>query len=140
VNGYVTSLLTLFRVTGDRELLQEVDRVMEISKAQLLDTDGDGLRNWRWLKFLGLTDINPKEDGLAHAFIPQVIYVFKQNAAYSTPENNYAAHAEEWLSYLRDEFEVKWAKRSSTAETEGLPFGAGVVSSLTRAVQDRCDR
>lgn len=94
---------------------------MEVSKAQLRDTDGDSARNWRWLRSLDSTDFNLKEDGLAHAFIPEVIYAFKQNAAYSTPEHDYAAHADEWLSYLRNEFEVKWAKRGATAQTKGLP-------------------
>jgi len=42
----LTALLTLFRVTGDIELLEEIDRLMEIAKGRLNDSDGDGFRNW----------------------------------------------------------------------------------------------
>lgn len=121
VQSHITSLLTLFRITGDIELLEEVDRVMEIAKSQLRDTDGDGYRNWRWLSSIDSDDFNPKEDTLAHGYIPQVIYVFQRNADRSTSEHDYKAHADEWLAYLRDEFEAKWAPRFSTADHEGLP-------------------
>lgn len=121
VQSHVTSLLTLFRLTGDAELLAEIDRVMEIAKSQLRDTDGDGYRNWRWLPSIDSDDFNPKEDTLAHGYIPQIIYVFQQNAEHSTLEHDYRAHAAEWLAYLRYEFEAKWAPRFSTADYEGLP-------------------
>ncbi|ADI14457.1 hypothetical protein [Truepera radiovictrix] len=121
LNFYVTSLLSLFRVTGDAALLQEVDRVMELARAQLADTNGDGYRNWRWLKRIDSSDFNLKEESLAHGFIAQVAYVFTQNAALSTPEHPYAARAALWLEYLRDDFEAKWAQRSATRASRGLP-------------------
>ena len=107
LNMYVTSLLTLFRVTGDKELLDEVDRVMEVAYANLKDTDGDGYRAWT---LRSLEALNRKEDSLAHGFIAQVAFTLKQNAEYSTPEHNYEAHADAWLAYLQDEFEAKWRR------------------------------
>ena len=121
LNFHVTSLLTLFRATGDVALLEEVDRVMEIVRSRLTDTDGDGYRNFDRIAVYGPDDFNPKEDGLAHAFIPEVIYAFKKNAAASTPEHDYAAHADAWLEYLRNDFEAKWALQRKTRNTEGLP-------------------
>ena len=121
VNGWVTSLLSVFRLTGDLALLEEVDRVMELARAQLEDTDGDGWRNFKSLPSITGTDFNLKEDDLSHAFIPEVIYVFRKNAAYSTAAHDYAAHADAWLEYLRDDFEAKWAGRGETRSTEGIP-------------------
>lgn len=122
VQSHALALLTLFRLTGDAELLAELDRVMEIAKAQLSDTDGDGYRNWHWLTYLDKSDFNLKEDSLAHGFIPEIIFAFQKNAEYSTPEHDYSGHAEEWLVYLRDDFEAKWATRSATSDSEGLPL------------------
>jgi hypothetical protein len=121
LNFYVTSLLNLFRLTGDEQLLQEVDRVMELARSRLSDTDGNGFRNWRWLKRIDEHDFNAKEDALAHGFIAQVAYVFERNAAFSTPEHPYGARAAAWRSYLRDDFEAKWAQRSTTRTSQGLP-------------------
>lgn len=121
VNGWVTSLLSLFRMTGDRALLEEVDRVMELARAQLEDTDGDGWRNFKSLASITGTDFNLKEDDLSHAFLPEIIYAFRKNAAYSTPEHDYTAHADAWLEYLQNDFEAKWAGRGETRGTEGLP-------------------
>ena len=121
LNYHVTSLLTLFRVTGDAALLEEVDRVMEIVWSRLVDTDGDGYRNFRRIEAFNNTDYNTKEDTLAHAFISEVVYVFKKNAAASTPEHDYAAHADAWLEYLLNDFEAKWKQQPVTRRTEGLP-------------------
>ncbi len=121
LNFYVTSLLTLFRVTGDAALLEEVDRVMEIARNRLADTDGDGFRNFRRIAIYGPDDFNPKEDSLAHGFIAEVVYVFRRNAAASTSAHDYAAHADAWFGYLRNDFEAKWALQRKTRDTEGLP-------------------
>lgn len=119
LNYYVTSLLSVFRVTGDPALLAEVDRVLEIVRSRLRDTDGDGYRNLYYLTVYGPDDFNPKEDSLAHGFLAEVAYVFGKNAAYSTPEHPYAERAAFWTDYLRGDFEAKWAGRRETAE--GLP-------------------
>lgn len=124
VQSDTTSLLTLFRLTGDTELLEEVDRLMEIAKERLSDSDGDGFRNWRWLTIYDGNDFNAKEDALAHGYIPQIIYAFQQNAEYSTVAHDYKKHADEWLAYLLNEFEAKWALQSSTIKYEGLPVKA----------------
>lgn len=121
LNYYVTSLLSVFRLTGDRALLEEVDRVLETARARLRDTDGDGYRNWFYLASIDDDDFNLKEDSLSHGFLAQAAYAFRQNAAYSTPEHDYAAHADAWTAYLRSDFEGKWAGRASTAQTEGVP-------------------
>ena len=121
VNTWVTALLSVFRMTGDRALLEEVDRVMELARAQLADTNGDGWRNFKSLASVTSTDFNLKEDDLSHAFIPEVIYAFRKNAAYSTAAHDYTAHADAWLGYLRNDFEAKWAGRSGTRATEGIP-------------------
>ncbi len=121
LNFYVTSLFTLFRVTGDVALIEEVDRVMEIARSRLTDTTGDGYRNFRRVEAFNDTDYNTKEDTLAHGFIAEVIYVFEKNAATSTPAHDYATHARAWLEYLRNDFETKWKQQPITRKTEGLP-------------------
>jgi len=119
LNTYVTSLLTLFRITGDKELLDEVDRIMEKAREGLSDTNGDGYRNW--VPDVGVpNDFNAKEDSLAHGFLAMVVYVLKKNARYSTPTHDYGAHAEAWLAYLRDDFEAKWRGRTDS----GFPVHA----------------
>ena len=121
LNFYVTSLLTLFRVTGDAALLEEVDRVMEIVRVRLADNSGDGYRNFKHVSAFNDTDYNTKEDTLAHSFIPEVIYVFKKNTAASSAAHDYAAHADAWLEYLLNDFEAKWAQQPATRRSEGLP-------------------
>jgi hypothetical protein len=39
LNSYLTSILTLFRLTGDKALLTEVDRIMELERAKLSDCE-----------------------------------------------------------------------------------------------------
>ena len=119
LNYYVTSLLSVFRTTGDPALLAEIDRVLELVRSRLRDTDGDGYRNLYYLALYGPDDFNPKEDSLAHGFLAEVAYVFGKNGAYSTPEHPYAERAAFWTDYLRGDFEAKWAGRGETAE--GLP-------------------
>lgn len=121
LNYYVTSLLTVFRLTGDQALLNEVDRVMEVARSRLKDTDGDGFRNWNYLLEYGGDDFNLKEDSLSHGFIAEVAYVMQKNAQYGTPEHDFAAHADAWLDYLRNDFEGKWADHHRTQDTEGIP-------------------
>ena len=48
-NTYITTLLNALRVTKDLALLDEVDRLLEIARAQLGDTNGDGYFNLRYL-------------------------------------------------------------------------------------------
>ena len=104
LNMYVTSLLTLFRVTGDKDLLDEVDRVMELARAQLVDADG----YTNWVLKPNESVFNSKEDALAHGFIAEVAFALRENAAHSTPEHDYGAHADAWTDYLQNEFEARW--------------------------------
>lgn len=121
LNFYVSSLLTVFRLSGDPALLAEVDRVMEIARSRLRDTDADGYRNWSYLPKLDNDDFNLKEDSLSHGFIAQVAYVFRQNATQSSAKHNYSAHADAWITYLRQDFEGKWKDRHATRQTQGMP-------------------
>lgn len=121
LNYHVTALLSLFRLTGDQALLEEVDRVMEIAYSRLRDTDNDGYKNWYYLAEYDKDDFNLKEDSLSHGFVAEVAYVFRKNAAFGTAEHDYGARADQWVAYLRDNFEAKWALQRETSGTEGIP-------------------
>ena len=122
-NTYVTTLLNALRVTKDPALLGEVDRLLEIARAQLADYNGDGFLNWRYLNEgaanddLYGDDYHIMDDILAHSLIAAAAGALRENAAL---DNRYAEHADFWQDYLQNHFEAKWRRRNDVSS--GFPF------------------
>lgn len=134
-NYYVTMLLSNFRLTGDKALLDEAVRVTDIIYERLEDTDGDGFRNLRRIDRYGLNDFNPKEDSLPHGYLAELAYVLEKNADSSTPEHDYAAKSKLWQDYLRQDFEGKWKlQKPSDDVVNGFPQD-GLFHPYTEALR-----
>ena len=115
-NHYATGLILAYRETGDRTLVQQLDDLMDIAKEKLVDTDGDGYRNWLYLHEASAsssfgTDYHEMDEILTHSVVAAVAYTFKQAG--------YSSSAAFWTDYLR-EFEAKWRARKS--KPTGFPF------------------
>ncbi len=118
-NNYLTSLLTALRVTKDLALLDEIDRLMELARAELADYNGDGFRNWRYLArgsnpSLYGDDEYTMEEILTHSVVAAAAAALRENAAFNP---RYREHAIFWEDYLKNDFEAKWRKRNN------VPFG-----------------
>jgi len=127
LSEHVTSLMTTLRVTGDPALVAEVDRLMEIARGTLRDTNGDGYLNWLYLRdspdasdrpFIG-TDEHVMDEILAHSMVAAAAYTLKQNAHLNP---SYGEHAAFWTDYLTKHWEAKWRAR------KGIPTGFPFVS------------
>ena len=118
-SNYLTTLLTALRVTKDLAILDEIDRLMELARAELADYNGDGFRNWRYLgensdaSFYG-DDYHIMDEILAHSVVAAAAAALHENAAFS---ERYREHAIFWEDYLKNDFEAKWRKRND------VPFG-----------------
>ena len=132
---YVESTLAAFRLTGDLTLLDHVDEIAEVMRAQLRDswrgtldgTDGtrDGYLNWVWRyssgdDFVG-KDTHVVDDVKAHALIALMAAALHTNRDLESPAGrDYAAHADFWRDYLVNHFEAKWRKRMD--KPHGFPI------------------
>jgi hypothetical protein len=132
LNTHVTTLITVFRITRDPQLLDEIDRLMQLARAELRDYDGDGYLNWRYLTinndpsnhpFIG-GDFHEMDEILTHALVAAVAYVYQQNAS----NTRYAERAAFWTDYLKNHFEAKWRQRKN--RPTGFPF---ITKELTHA-------
>lgn len=124
LNNYVSTLMMVFRVTGDLALLDEVDRQMELARSQLRDDDGDGYVNWRWTREPDLElyynkDTHEMDEMLAHSWIPAAIYAMRLNEAYNPV---YKEHADFWMDYLLNDFFPKWEARGGLERSLTHPF------------------
>ena len=125
LQSYINSLLAAFRVTGDLRLLDEVDRLGQLMRSKLADTNGDGYLNWvdKWSdnsKFRG-KDTQMAFDLKAHALVAQIAWALHNNRDLRSPSGaNYGAHADYWKNYLVNHFEKKWRKRNGISS--GFPF------------------
>ena len=135
LQDYITSLLLAFRMTGDLRLLDEVDQLAQLMRAELEDgwrgtrdgTNGkkDGYLNWvnrydKNPKFLG-KDTQMSYDLKANALVAMIAWALQNNRDLRSPSGvNYGAHADFWKSYLVNHFEAKWRKRNG--KTSGFPF------------------
>lgn len=126
-NQGVTALLNVLRVTGDLRLLDEVDRSMELARAQIKDYDGDGFRNWRYLEkshnpaLTGHDRGSSMWDMEAHALAACVAYAYRINEDLKSPAGiPYKERAAFWQSYLKNDFEGKWRSRNN--KPTGFPF------------------
>ncbi len=125
LNVHITTLLSALRVTKDLALLDEVDRLMEMARAELADTNADGYQNWRFLaessgsSELYGDDFHEMDEILAHSMVAAVAYALSENASF---DRRYEEHAQFWLDYLKNDFEAKWRKRND------VPFGLPFIS------------
>ena len=126
LNVHITTLLSALRVTKDLALLDEVDRLMEMARAELADTNADGFRNFRYLNrtdgssaSLYGDDYHEMDEILTHSLIAAVAYALAENASFNT---RYKEHAQFWLDYLKNDFEPKWRERND------VPFGLPFIS------------
>ena len=125
LQAYVHALLAAFRVTGDLRLLDEVDRLGQLMRSKLSDTNGDGYLNWidKWSsasKFRG-KDTNMAFDLKAHALVAEIAWALHNNRDLRSPSGrNYGANADYWKNYLVNHFEAKWRKRNGISS--GFPF------------------
>ncbi len=115
----ITTTLTVFRLTGDLQLLDRVDEVMQIARNQLKDTNGDGIPNWRWLldsnnsTYYG-KDNHVMDELMTHGMIAEVAWAYQQNRTLTSPTGiDYGKRADFWLHYLK-QWESKWRQRSNT--------------------------
>lgn len=125
LNAHITALLTAFRVTGDLAILDEIDRILEIARAQLADTNGDGYLNWRWLR-VGEEDnghygkdVHDMDEMLTHTLVAAAAYAMYNNAGLKPV---YDEHAAFWLDYLTNHFLAKWQERGGIEKSLTHPF------------------
>ncbi len=121
-SNYLTTLITTLRVTKDPAILDEIDRLMEMARAELADYNGDGFRNWRYLSrgnnaSLYGDDYFTMEEILTHSVIAAGAAALRENAAL---DERYREHAIFWEDYLKNDFEAKWRERNEVPV--GFPF------------------
>jgi hypothetical protein len=131
LNTSMTTILQMLRVTGDRQLLDEVDRLAQLMRAKLKDSSilthggstyqADGYLNWQWLNpgdpnYYG-TDVHVMDEMLTHSLVASYAYAFHLNRDL---DPRYAERAQFWTNYLKNHFEAKWRKRNNKAT--GFPF------------------
>ncbi len=125
LQGYVLSVLTAFRMTGDLRLLDEVSRIAQLMRGKLADTNGDGYLNWvnrhdTGTKFYG-KDTQEGYEMKAHALVAMIGWALQNNRDLRSPAgHNYGSQADFWENYLVKHFEAKWRERND--KSSGFPF------------------
>ena len=121
LSTHITSLLQVLRVTGDPRLLEEVDRLAQLMRGQLSDTNGDGYLNWVYLHDPSAgdyqTDLRKMDEMMTHSLVATVAYAFHVNRDLDA---RYAERADFWTNFLKKNFEAKWRKRQNISS--GFPF------------------
>ena len=115
----LTAVMLAYRETGDRDLVRHIDKIMNIARGKLRDTNGDGYKNWQYLTdtdassrpYLN-TDYHVMDEMMTHGFVASMAYTLKQAG--------YSSSARFWTDYLENDFEAKWRKRSG--KHSGFPF------------------
>jgi hypothetical protein len=130
VGPYVYSLYDAYRITGDTRLLDEADRVMELTKPSLRDWDGDGIKGWKWLfdpdsGYYGQEN-HPMDNWLTYSVVAEHLYVLRQNQDLK-PE--YRQHADFWQDILVNHWEVRMNASSGQMEDKSLfhPYTAATT-------------
>ena len=126
VNNYLIGVLHALRVTGDKSLLDEVERVTSLMRAELKDSSivvkvppgktvapvADGFLNWvrkpRTPLYDG-TDVHAMDEMLTHSTLAEVAYAFRAN---ENVDPKYTERAKFWKDYLLNHFEAKWRLRN----------------------------
>lgn len=128
---HMTSLLDAFRLTGDLNLLDEMDRLLQIARTQLRDAwdDGttDGFLNWRnytgseGTPNYGTDNAREIDEILLHSMLAEVTWAFRLNQNLTSPHGIlYKSRADFWQNYLSNHFEAKWRSRRNIPT--GFPF------------------
>lgn len=119
LNLNLTSVMLAYRETGDRDLVRHIDKIMDIARGKLRDTNGDGYKNWTHKtrtdrssnKYLG-GDKHEMNEMMTHGMVASMAYTLKQAG--------YSSSASFWTDYLKNDFEAKWRKRNG--KRSGFPF------------------
>jgi hypothetical protein len=138
LHTHVHTTLLMFRMTGDLDLLDHVDEVLEVMRSDLHDSwrdtkDGtngtrDGYLNWvqRYVaadSWYG-KDLNFSYEMKTHAMVVMAAYALHGNRDLTSPGGrDYGANADFWKDYLVNHFEAKWRSR------EGVTDGSFPISS-----------
>lgn len=110
---YLQALYTAFRATGDVRLLDEMDRLMEIARTTLSDSNGDGYLNWVWTQdptetvHYG-TDLHEMDDIFTHSMVAFFAYVMRQN---QDVRPAFGQRADFWQDYVINHYIAKWTQR-----------------------------
>jgi len=119
LNQNLTTVMLAYRETGDRDLVRHIDKIMNIAKDQLADTNGDGYKNWRWLlRNSGEGRLYYGKD--THAMDEMMTHALVAAAAYTLKQGGYSSSARFWTDYLKNDFEAKWRERNN--QPSGYPF------------------
>jgi hypothetical protein len=117
-NNYATSLILAYRETGDRDLVRQLDRLMDIAKGKLRDTNGDGYKNWLY---------RTKTDSSSRPYLNTDKHVMDEMLTTRwwrrspIPSSKQVTAAAPLLTdYLKNDFEKKWRKRNG--KSSGFPF------------------
>ncbi|NDJ77045.1 MAG: hypothetical protein GYB65_12390, partial [Chloroflexi bacterium] len=125
LNAHVTALSVGLRVTGDLSYLDEIDRLMQITRGTLHDYNGDGYLNWRWLldsnSMYYNNDHHKMDEMFTATLVASAAYALKSNEQF---DPLYGQHADFWIDYLENHFLAKWESRG------------GIEKSLTHAFAD----
>jgi hypothetical protein len=114
LNPGLSDMMIALRVSGDPRIVAEMDRLMQLARAKLRDSNGDGYLNWRYLHEPGGPlyygkDNHVMDEMLTHAAVAASAYVFQLNCPVDA---TYCERARFWKKYLREHFEPKWRKRN----------------------------
>jgi hypothetical protein len=114
--------MQVFRVTGDLRLLDEVDQITQVMRAQLADAwlDGtkDGYLNWLWFRDSNNSqhygaDVHRMDELLTHSLVAAFTWAFEHNRDLQSPSGiDYGERADFWYDYLKNHFEAKWRSGS----------------------------
>jgi hypothetical protein len=143
LHTHILSLLTVFRVTGDLALLDDVARLTQLMRSHLHDSwrgtrDGtngtkDGYLNWVERQSSSATyrgkDTHQVNEMRAHSLMAQVAWTFQNNRDLESPGGvPYGELADFWQDYLVNHFEAKWRERNQVPwpkfpflERNGMP-------------------
>jgi len=120
---YIAALIAAFRATGDLKILDEADRLMEITRGKLRDTNGDGYLNWVWTVTSDPNyynkDVHEMDEIMTHGNVAMMTYALYSNAHL---KSSYAKHADFWIDYMENHWIAKWEKRGGIEKTLAHPF------------------
>jgi fibronectin type 3 domain-containing protein len=128
---HITALLMVYRLTGDLKVLDEVDRLMQMARAQLRDAwdngKTDGFLNWRDYRNtpadqVGTDLARPIDEILMSGMLAEVAWTYRVNQAVPSPKGiSYKERADFWQNYLSNHWEKKMRKREGKNATQ-FPF------------------
>jgi hypothetical protein len=128
LHGYLQSILTVFRATGDLRLLDHVDVIAQRMRSQLQygwrdtndGTDGTWDQYLMWVyRNVSSSSLYGKDrkidDIKTHGIIAMIAYTLDLNRDLTSPSGrNYGDSGDYWKWYLTQHWEPKWRERSST--------------------------